>query len=357
MSVDFNIVTLHRAQNYGAALQAYALKTFIDGMGFNSGVYDAIQLEASKHKTLKSVVYNMMTKIPSIHQKDYNEKKLKFLNFAENNFNINQERDAKVYIAGSDQIWNPIVFNPDFYLQFVSETSVKASYAASIGVSKIEQDKYAKYQELLSGFDAISVRERDAQSELNSALGVSRNIRVDMDPTFLLTKEEWIQKSVESKVKIDGDYVVLYILHIPRNIKAICKWVKETYRAKLVLIDTSGKNTMFVPYDVVLRNVGPCDFLALFRDSKAVITTSFHGTAFSILFQKEFYSIVNPKFPSRISNLLSSLKLPMVDEGDEEFSRNAISYDLVQNVLIRNRDSAKEYFENLMAYYEENKNR
>ncbi|MBR4625877.1 MAG: polysaccharide pyruvyl transferase family protein, partial [Alphaproteobacteria bacterium] len=316
---------------------------------------DSIQLEASKQCTLKSVFYNMMTKIPAIHQKDYTEKKLKFLNFAENNLKINREKDSKVFIAGSDQIWNPIVFNPDFYLQFVDGNSVKASYAASIGVSKIGSDNYAEYQRLLSGFDAISVREIDAWRELKAVMGVSCDIRVDMDPTFLLTKEEWTRKSFESKIKVDGDYVVLYILHIPRNIKSICKWVKEIYHAKLVLIDASGKITMFVPHDIVIRNVGPCDFLALFRDSKAVITTSFHGTAFSILFQKDFYSIVNPNFPSRISNLLTSLELPMIGDVDVEFSKNDVSYDFVQSVLNKNRENAKKYFEDLMSYYEKHK--
>ena len=301
---DFNIVTLHRARNYGAALQTYALKTHLCKMGYTTGIYDAEPLSALSEIKLKSKLLKLVNNLAkSMHKSEFTKKENKFIEFLKENFDVNNSLECKAFIAGSDQVWNPIVINPAYYLDFVPKNSVRASYAASIGVSSLPDSKKEIYQNYLSQFNYISVRETSAKAALQKFLP-GKDIRVDLDPTFLLSREEWTKASLKGENKIKGNYILLYILHIPENINELCKWLKKELNANIVLIDTRGYLGIKVNHDIIVRNVGPYDFLALFRDATAVITTSFHGTAFSILFEKEFYSVINPDFPSRVQNVL-----------------------------------------------------
>lgn len=352
MNYDFDIVTLHRAENYGAALQAYALKTYLCDSGYKTAVYDSKQISAPVNKTLRGSIIRLAEGISRFFNKrQFKEKSEKFKAFAEENFDINRSDSVKAYIAGSDQVWNPIVFNPDFYLDFVPNGSVKASYAASIGVSELPETSADKYREYLSKFDFISVRESSAKTALQKFLP-EKDIRVDLDPTFLLTKQMWESLSYKGANEINGDYILLYILHIPENINSLCKWLKKELNAKLVLIDTSGYLGMKIMHDRVLKNVGPEDFLALIRNAKAVITTSFHGTAFSILFEKEFYSVLNLKFPSRVQNVLNYFSIEPVSSSQNSFKRSNNDFSEIRKKLEQNRENSAEYFKFIIESYE-----
>lgn len=353
MNYDFDIVTLHRAENYGAALQAYALKTYLCNSGYTAGVYDSKQISAPVNTTLRGSIIRFAEGLAGLlNKKPFEEKSKKFKAFAEENFDINRSDNAKAYIAGSDQVWNPIVFNPDYYLDFAPEGSVKASYAASIGVSQLPEKTSDKYRGYLSKFDYISVREGSAKKALQKFLP-EKDIRVDLDPTFLLTKREWEGLSNNGENKIDGDYILLYILHIPENINSLCKWLKKELNAKLVLIDTRGYLGMKIMHDRVLKNVGPEDFLALIRDAKAVITTSFHGTAFSIIFEKEFYSVLNLQFPSRVQNILTYFGIAPVSSTQKSFERTSNNYSEIRSKLEQNRKISADYFKSIIESYEQ----
>lgn len=355
MKYDFNIVTLHRAQNYGAALQAYALQTHLVQLGFNAGIYDAEQILAPVNRDFRSfIIKSINNASKSLNKKKYEEYQKRFLDFINENFNINKCEDSKVFIAGSDQIWNPIVFNPSYYLDFVKTNAIKASYAASIGVLSIPKDKSENYRKSLSTFDYISVRELDAKNELER-ITARKDIRVDLDPSFLLSKDTWINLSYNGECLVNGNYILLYLLHIPKNINLICRWLKKELNCKVVLIGIWNLSEFRVSYDLKLKIVGPYDFLALIRDAKAVITTSFHGTAFSIIFEKEFYSIVNSSFPSRINNVLQHFKIKPVSETQTEFERASINYNEVAGIISINRESSDKYFNEIINAYKKAK--
>ena len=341
--MDYNIVTLHRANNYGAVLQCYALKEFISKLGYSVGVYDSKQIKAKTPFSIRNIIINSANSLfYFLHYNDFNNVKIKYNDFAEEYLNINNNRDAEVFIAGSDQIWNPIVYNSDFYLRFVDQNSVKASYAASIGVSSIPITKRKYYYSLLHSFDRISVREEQAKNDLSCILN-RKDIRVDLDPVFLLNKEEWGYLADQVKKPIKGKYILMYILHVPKNLNALSKWLKRKIGAKLVLIDLSGYKGITIHCDQRLYNIGPIDFISLIKNSEAVITTSFHGTAFSLLFEKEVYSILNSSFPSRISNLSNKLCFPIVDDNQYKFSRIKYSKAFIENELEEQRKSSMKF--------------
>lgn len=352
MRYDFDIVTLHNAQNYGAVLQAYAMKTHLETLGYKAGIYDAEQIPAPVNKSLRSLSINCVLKLLKMLNRR-NQKKLteKFLKFTNENFDLNKSESSKVYISGSDQVWNPIVINPAYYLDFVNKGSIKASYAASIGVSSIPNEKADVYKKYLSSFDYISVREMDAKRELEKIISRT-DIRVDIDPTFLLTKEEWSSMADEGEAYNRNEYILLYLLHIPKNINKICHWLKKELNCDLVLIDNGGYLGYKVKHDCILKTVGPQDFLALVRGAKAVITTSFHGTAFSILFEKEFYSIINPAFPSRINNILQHCNISPISDTQTVFERPVIDYKFVGDIILVDRNLSDEYFRKIIKDYE-----
>lgn len=348
MNYDFNIVTIHKAENYGAVLQAYALKTYLCALGYTTGIYDAKQIPAEANRSLRSKLISFtVSAFGLLNKKRFSEKTAKFRKFADSNFDINMSYDAKAYIAGSDQIWNPIVFNPDYYLEFAPDSAVKVSYAASIGISELPDSLSEKYRHYLSKFDFLSVRETSAKAALQKFLP-EKDIRVDLDPSFLLTKQQWEKLARNGENTINGDYILLYILHIPENINLLCKWLKKELNAKLVLIDTSGYLSLKIKHDIAIKNAGPEDFLALMKDAKAVITTSFHGTAFSVLFEKEFYSVINPAFPSRVQNIMSYLEIKSVSNTQNNFVRNSIDFQHIREKIDQGRKNSEQYFKSIM---------
>lgn len=352
MKKDFNIVTLHRAKNFGAALQAYALKTHLCKLGYRAAIYDAEPILAKSKLTIKTLIVKMWGFVVKLlFGREFSKGNKKFDEFAKKHYDLNKQKDAKVFLAGSDQVWNPIVFNPAYYLNFCDENSVKASYAASLGVSVLPGNSISTYNSFLSDFDYISVREHSAKEQLNRALP-EKEIRVDLDPTFLISKNEWCEIAENDEHFIDDDYILLYVLHVPENINALCKWLRKELNAKLLLIDNSGLLSLRVIHDKVVRGVGPCDFLSLVRNAKAIITTSFHGIAFSLIFEKEFYSIINPLFPSRVENVLSYFGVDYVSNTQNEFCRQKIDYDNVKEKIFQNQESSDRYFNELMNRYE-----
>lgn len=356
MKRDFNIVTLHRAKNYGAVLQAYALRTFLENAGYEAGVFDAQQIAAPVKKTPRNMMIKGLLKLERLkYRSDFERRDKKFDRFVDDWLHVNKEREASVFLSGSDQVWNPIVFNPDYYLEFVTPPSVKASYAASIGVSELNPDYYHVYSEKLKGFSSISVREQSAAKELKKALGQQTKIRVDLDPVFLLTKEQWSMMAEKSPLVISKGYILLYILHVPSNLNELCRWLKRELNLRLVLIDSTGLLRKQVTSDEVLLDVGPLDFLSLIKGAEVVITTSFHGTAFSVIFEKEFYSIVNSSFASRVNNILQQFEMPVVSDSQREFTRHSLSFKKSAEVIEAQRKSSAEYFNELISMYEEKK--
>lgn len=252
------------------------------------------------------------------------------------NYNLNKDENSKMYIVGSDQVWNPN--NLDCFFDLTRfKSGYKISYAASFGVHKILSEQKDKYN-FLKDIKKISVREKTGANILKEMFDCEA--QVHLDPSFLLTPEEW--KKVEKPLKISGEYILLYILHIPKNINEIISNIKKKTNKKVVLIDRRGYLNKIVKCDEVVMDAGPAEFLWLIDNASYVITSSFHGTVFSIIFQKNFLPLINQASPSRISDLLKLLEIPQEKNKISGYEIN-IDYEKVKNIIERERKRSYKY--------------
>ena len=330
------IVTPHAVYNYGAVLQAFGLYTYLSETGNTVYMYDLPPHTGGKPKRVKEYVYACANKIGRItHNKELKLGDEAFNTFIKQ-FYTTKEKDLPLYIVGSDQVWNPDNIDDVFSLSFVDKESIKASYAASMGVSTVPEDKKDIFINAIEKLDFLSAREVSTVTEVEKLTG--RKCRVDVDPSFLLERKRW--EAEERKVEVNRPYILVYLLHIPENIKSIIESLRNRFNCDIIMIDRSG----FLRYG--FRNVsgrgdiGPREFLWLINHAEYVITSSFHGTAFSIIYNKQFKALINQSSPSRISYLLHITGIDAM--GDE------IDYKIVTRNMQQNIDNSKKYLSDIV---------
>ena len=336
----FNIVTFHDAINHGAVLQAYALQCFIEKLGYAAGIFD---YRSPGTESLKGKLIHLSR---LAHRKAYAEKEEKFQAFSREALKLNLEKNAAVFIAGSDQVWNPEgCMDPAYFLRIFPEDSVKASYAASLGVSRIPEEKKAEFGQLLSAFDAVSVREASAKEELESLC--TGEIEVHVDPVLLFDRNFWIREA-RVVAGLPEEYILVYALRPVKNLNRLIDWLQGETGAKVVLIDEQGFLAWQIRHDIVLRNLGPREFLWLAACARAVISTSFHGAAFSLIFHKELYPVIDPEKPSRTANLTESFGIPAICEDMSDFKRaDHTDWEALDRRLVLEREKSKGYIDGL----------
>lgn len=338
---DFNIITFQR-ENFGAILQAYALQEFIKKQNHNVGMFDYIKPKMiSKNTTLRAKIQKILAKVAK-DEKAKLRRMQRIAEFREKYLNLNLESDSRVFVTGSDQVWNlNSSMDSMFFLQFLDDSVCKISYAASMAKTDVPNDRNDIVKKYLKTFDAISVREEGIKESL--APLCDKDVSVNVDPTLLHDKIFYrnIANTVEG---IPEKYILAYILHIPKNGNKLIKWLRRETGLPIVLLDSSGAVGMVVKNNMIVRDAGPREFVYLFDNAECVVTTSFHGTCFSLIFEKEFYSVVNPDSPSRISNLLKKVGIQPINEFDTQFTRRInIDWEHVRDVLAQERERSREY--------------
>ena len=338
--MKISIVTPHSVYNYGAVLQAYGLYRYLKEKGHDVYMQDFPAHKGGSPKSLHEKVYVLARGIfRIIYNKSIKAAENSFNQFI-SNFQLTTKNDMELYIVGSDQVWNPANIDGVFALDFAKEDSVKVSYAASMGVTKIENTEESKFYAILNRLDFLSAREQTTADEVKRITG--RECSVEIDPTFLLDVEVW--RSLEKAINITEPYTLLYILHVPSNINDIIAKIKKQYHSDVLIIDQMGGLSWGIHGAKGIRNVGPSEFLWLFDHAERIVTTSFHGTAFSIIFKKEFASIYNKMAPSRILNILTIVGLENNGfASGEEIIFNQIDYSQVDEKLKKIKESSKKY--------------
>lgn len=341
--LDFNIITFQDSMNYGALLQAYALQSFIEELGYTVGIlgYNRPMDENVKY-TFRGRVANILKKITH-NKKIENSLSRRFSEFRKNYLSINYSSHAKVFITGSDQVWNiRNSFDPMFFLSFVDDSIYKMSYAASMLGCDVPDDKQGLVREYLSSLDMISVREESVKDCLKKLY--DGQIDVNLDPTLL--HEQSFYDQIAKKIDfLPNHYILAYILHIPKNGNRILRWLKKETGYPVVLLDSSGNVGLFIKNDILVRDAGPREFLYLFKHADCVVTTSFHGTCFSIIFEKEFYAIVNPSSPGRINDLLKKVKIDPIQESDSTFIRkDTVDWGRIKTILSKEKARSESLF-------------
>lgn len=276
--LKYEIVTI-QSNNYGNRLQNYALQHTLEGLG----------LKVSSNLPVSNILkYKIKTFIKCILKRNsfdlfslFNYKNIRY-SFSNINKSMKAEKDV-FYIAGSDQIWNPLFpFNSSREFLIFAPSWAKTAYGGSFGVSSLDDETKCRYYHYLKDFDMISVREDSAADLVESLTG--KRPPVVLDPTLLLSKEEWNVIVRQSKLSIKQPFVVKYLLGI-RDDRLESQ------------IDEFAKKNNFMVVDITKTDefkIGPAEFLYLLKNSEYNFLDSFHGTVFSIIFEKNFFTFSRP---------------------------------------------------------------
>jgi ABC-type oligopeptide transport system ATPase subunit len=256
--------------------------------------------------------------------------------------------DADVFFAGSDQIWNTAHNHgkdPAFYLDFVPSNSVRASYAASFSIPEVPDEYKTFVKTKLDKFDAISVREWTGLNILES-LNVKGGIVV-LDPVFLLVRERWNELASESTKE---KYILIYDQENNPYIKDTAKRLAREHGLKIYAI-RSLYPMSYAHHRII--DAGPREFLGLIKNCEFCLTNSFHCTAFSLIFQKEFFTFKrkHEKVNSRMVDLLESvgLKERMYTNYDAVQNTSKIDYEKVHGFLSDKLTASKQYIDGVLS--------
>lgn len=360
-------ITCHDVYNVGASLQAYALVHYLRQLGHEVEIIDYKPDYLSQHYSLTNVanpeydkpvlreVYLLM-KFPgrirnkfSKRKKEYDEFTTVFLPTTERRYISNDDLkqrlpEADVYFAGSDQIWNTLFKNgkdPAFYLDFVQKKGVKASYAASFATEDIAEEWKETVRQWLSDLDFISVREQSGVNIIRK-LGIDNAEQV-LDPVFLLDVDAWTK--LEKSVVTEEAYILVYDFDSNERVKTFVKNIAKVNEWKIYSILPCNYA------DKCWDQEGPRAFLNLIHNAQFIVSNSFHATAFSLIFQKQFAVFErDEKINTRMQDLLKLVgqECRLLRDTNCDIANEKIDYELVLEKLNYKIKESKDYIDRVL---------
>ncbi|MBO7674643.1 MAG: polysaccharide pyruvyl transferase family protein [Atopobiaceae bacterium] len=348
------VITFFNYCNYGAALQCYGLYETLRRMGHKVEYIDytcpfignPFGLDSLRKRGLIRYVYTVAGNL------FYRPRRRLFKTFREliphtegigpsdlPSYANNYDR----YITGSDQVWNVKLtdFDKSYFLDFVAESKKKLSYAASFGGDNIDETRRDEYATLLGDFEAMSVRE-DYGKRIVQEL-VAREPAITLDPTLLLRHEDW--NALASDPVDKKPYIFVYQMGFSNTlIRAARKLKKKT-----------GLKLHYVPFPLGVPvagryhlRLGPKEWLALIRDARYIVTDSYHGVVFALLFEKKFAVVAGGQHKNkRVISLLTRLGLQdrIIDDELIDIDAN-IDYEHVKELLEADRQDSIAWLKN-----------
>ena len=318
IQMKIGILTFHCAHNYGAVLHCYALQETLKAMGHDVKVIDYRPeflltpykvWDIHRDKSYNSFVRRLVLECLKLSKRIARHKA--FDSFIQTKLCLTKEKTIlpsfDAYIMGSDQIWNPQITNgfhkPYFgYFDFPKENRKYIAYAASMETSSLSQKAKDFYKKALDNFDAISVREKALAELLQHA--TSKKIETVLDPTLLINATMW--DSIAKPPLVHYKYILVYQVRYNKNTLRIAQSIANQIGAKVIEITS-------LIYQQYKKNVYQCcspeEFLGWIKYASCVVTTSFHGTAFSVIFNRPFYCLKLEKVDTRAASLLQELGL------------------------------------------------
>ena len=321
------IVTTFEAINYGAVLQTFALQRVLSDLCPNADVKVVnyrppftckdlkivrTQIGSGIKKVLHALVDLSTYKIRKNRLDAFKKFRDEYLNLTE--FYSEAQLLDKIMpvdcaISGSDQIWNPNITdgvpNPIYFLQFAPKNCKKVAYASSMGEYKLTEPHREKVLKYLNEFDCISVREATSAKLLQEALG--REIETVLDPTLLLTANDWVQY-LKINLNTKENYVFVMSAsnrYATKKLIKLAKSVAEQEKAKLIVVGSE----LPIEGATVLRDASPKKVVELIANATVVVTNSFHGTVFAVNFRKNLISANDFIRPGRKVDFLKQIEL------------------------------------------------
>lgn len=316
-------LTVHHAHNYGAMLQAYALQQKLLELGFVTRIIDYDEIKSKlfypvKKNSLNESVYNLLFNFKILlYYKQYKRAYDRFEKFYDEQFlktdKYEECTDIKVpesdiLLVGSDQIWNLKQGKSRhyFFLDF-SNSAIKASYAASMGsFFSLNDSVREEFKRALLDFKQISVREKESGDYIKQLTGCDYQLHID--PVFLLERNKWdflVEQCPEERRH--EKYIFCYELIPSKTLEECVRAITKRTGFKVVSISPDAHSRL--RGDIIIRNAGPIEMLKWLRDAEIVISSSYHGIAFSILYEKPFYAITTEHGKGRIDELLENMGL------------------------------------------------
>lgn len=371
--IDIGVLTFHSADNYGSVLQTFALQRFLEKK------FNIISEVIDYRPTGQDQLYKLFAPIESPRNIVGNVLKLQiyfkhkkrveaFERFREGMLRKSSKsytdlrdfdniaKQYKLIIVGSDQVWNPhcVDFSPVYMLDGI-HVPIKASYAPSVNEKCIiDKDWYLK---CVQNFDYISVREVSSQkflqTESNQKFGKdSKPITVTVDPTLLLDAEEY--SNIAASRLIADDYIFAYsVYNDPAYLEWLDKISKITDMPILTMISGSNSYKLLRNKSVIFAEDQEA-FLSAIKHAKYVVTNSFHGTAFSIIFKKNFYYFGDYTKDSRIKTILDNFGLhecAITDVSSDNFKQQLAytDYDVHMRQI---RENSEQFLKEMVLAYE-----
>lgn len=309
------IITIVDNNNYGNRVQNYAVQQILKS--FNIYDVETIQNEprlnkrTSKIEYLLRVIKTILKDVDNDRNKSlrkklffkFNEENIKFSDKKFNVFRKYTEYDY--FVVGSDQVWNPTFSRlRNFELLDFNTTAKKIAFSASFGISKLPNEYKDIIKKELVNFKKISVRE-DAGKEIIKNLDIGKDVEVLVDPTMLLTTEEWDKVAKKPEQLKTDKYILNYFLGelSGERKKEINRIASENQCEVINILD---KNSLFY-------QTGPSEFLYLEKNAYLICTDSFHSSVFALLYNRPFVVFnredKNMSMNSRIETLINKFKL------------------------------------------------
>lgn len=312
------IFTYCRSYNFGANLQGYSLQRFIRSLGWECKVIDIrtqaqIENRIPYRKDPRGLLLNIFTFL--------NQKKLTIGRSRFNAYHYDPEDRVKlpcanedpdmaamslnppaadVYVVGSDQVFSPLLISPLYFLDFDTKGTRCISYAASVGMDAIPEKVKPTITQYLKKFHALSVREEQAYKQIQPL--TQTPVQIHADPVILTPRQLWEQEESAYAPLVGKKYILAYFLYRPKGMNQYLRNLHKRTGLPVVLIDTNAFRNIYHQKQVL--DAGPREFLWLFHHAEMVVTSSFHGTVFSMIYGKDFAVFNNQATPARINHVL-----------------------------------------------------
>lgn len=370
--MNIGIMTFHRALNYGAFLQAFSLKKYLESLNCRVDIVDYWPEEHAdmysllsfkqirNHSLLFSLKYVIHSALCSTR---FFKRKKKMMRLWRTCLDIDNEVAYKTtyslasleydcLIYGSDQIWwkwNNLPtgrFDWAYWGDFVPKSIKKISYAASMGVMNLNNFEKKQIAQKLKNFQSISVREKQLQQLIQPL--TKKDVCHVIDPVFLSSEKMWIKYAKEPQFRTK--YVLLFnLLKIP-DARIVAQKKAEEMHCDLVEV-TSSIQPLRIEKNVY-QTLDAFEFVGFVKNAEFVVTTSFHGTAFSILLKKQFYFVGTSNKSGRVKSLLESLNIGsrlLKNRADKPLGE--IDYNQVSKLLEKEISRSKEFLCQSLGIY------
>lgn len=365
---NIGLITFHESDNYGTCLQAFALQTMIENLDYNCNIinykrHNIINNSKRDRNSIKKIIeaygFRNLFRIKKI-KKHSAEKKESFSNFRKKYFHYTEniyysvddlkkiENYYDAFVCGSDMIWtlDRIDEVDIFFMNFIKKKP-KIAYAPSFGSSTINLKVNSDILEMLNKFNSLSCREKSGVEFINNNCINEANFVCD--PTLLIPKDKWFEmfnfkNNTENKV-------VSYLFEgTPTWAKNIFNKLEEESAIEYIPMTVPEIGIMLSKNKI--EAIGPEEFVKNIASAKMVITNSYHGLLFSIIFEKQFIVLRRDKsgkwghFEERMRGILKYLGLEnriIEVESDYTKIKSEINYKLINDKIEKLRNSSLKY--------------